>query len=290
MQPPLPSLTPTWHNASYPAISSSRPELSAAGKTVIVTGAGSGIGRATVLSFARAGASKIILIGRTETKLQETQRLLAATTTSAHIHACDVADAKRMAEVARAVGTWDILVLVAEYISTPGGIGDHSVGEWWRSIETNLKGSLVPFKALLSTANPSHAAVIGYSAAITFPASVGQGLSSYAISKLSIVKLIEYIAEENPTIFAAALHPGIVETDILKQTGADPAALPLDSANQCLVDLSGDFAVWLVSEEAAFLNGRYVWANWDVDELRSKSSEIQAGQLLRAGIAGWPFI
>lgn len=39
MQPPFPSLTATWHNESYPAISPIRPELSAAGKTVIIAGA-----------------------------------------------------------------------------------------------------------------------------------------------------------------------------------------------------------------------------------------------------------
>lgn len=55
------------------------------------------------------------------------------------------------------------------------------------------------------------------------------------------------------------------------------------------MELSGDFAVWLASEEASFLNGRYVWANWDVDELKAKASEIQSGQLLTASIQGWPF-
>ncbi|KAL4950004.1 hypothetical protein BDW69DRAFT_187763 [Aspergillus filifer] len=54
--------------------------------------------------------------------------------------------------------------------------------------------------------------------------------------------------------------------------------MPLDS-----VDLPADFALWLVSEEAAFLNGRYVWANWDVEELKAKGSEIQAGPV----VEGW---
>ena len=36
-----------------------------------------------------------------------------------------------------------------------------------------------------------------------------------------------------------------------------------------VVSLPGDFAVWAASDEAAFLHGRFVWASWDVDELRS---------------------
>lgn len=55
------------------------------------------------------------------------------------------------------------------------------------------------------------------------------GLSAYGISKLAIVKLMEYIAAENPSIFTAALHPGMVETEIFKGSGTDPAAVPLDS-------------------------------------------------------------
>ncbi len=36
-----------------------------------------------------------------------------------------------------------------------------------------------------------------------------------------------------------------------------------------IADLAGHFAVWAASEEAKFLHGRFVWARWDVDELRS---------------------
>lgn len=47
--------------------------------------------------------------------------------------------------------------------------------------------------------------------------------------------------------------------------------------------------VWLTSAEADFLNGRSVWANWDVDELKAKANEINSGLLLTAGVYGWPF-
>jgi hypothetical protein len=40
--------------------------------------------------------------------------------------------------------------------------------------------------------------------------------------------------------------------------------------------LPGDFAVWLASPEAEFLNGRFVWAQWDVDELISLKDRIAA--------------
>lgn len=40
------------------------------------------------------------------------------------------------------------------------------------------------------------------------------------------------------------------------------------------VKLSGDFAVWLASPEAEFLNGRYVWAAWDVDEMIAMKDKV----------------
>lgn len=39
-------------------------------------------------------------------------------------------------------------------------------------------------------------------------------------------------------------------------------------SNDRLEDLPGQFAVWAASEEAKFLHGRFVWAKWDVNELR----------------------
>ena len=64
------SFTRTWHSQSYPEISPSRPELSAAGKFVFITGGGSGIGKATAIAFAQAGAKAIAIFGRRVGNLQ----------------------------------------------------------------------------------------------------------------------------------------------------------------------------------------------------------------------------
>lgn len=49
------------------------------------------------------------------------------------------------------------------------------------------------------------------------------------------------------------------------------------------------FAVWLCSEEAKFLRGRFVWANWDVEQLKAKKAEVEGSLLLTANCIGWPF-
>jgi len=50
--------------------------------------------------------------------------------------------------------------------------------------------------------------------------------------------------------------------------------------------LPGAFCVWLTSEEADFLKGRFVWANWDIDELKAKKSLIVERNLLTVQLKG----
>jgi hypothetical protein len=59
--------------------------------------------------------------------------------------------------------------------------------------------------------------------------------------------------------------------------------------NLRLVSLPANFNVWLASPEATFLKGKYLWANWDVDELKARAKELESSSLLTIGLAGWPF-
>ncbi|OHE90561.1 short chain dehydrogenase [Colletotrichum orchidophilum] len=284
MQPPLPSITPTWRNDTYEAISPSRPELSAAGKTVIVAGAGSGIGRETALAFAAAGAARVSLLGRTEAAIAETAASLPSSVQS-DVHAVDITDEQTLAKVAAAIGKWDILVLAAGYVSSPAPVTESATDGWWQSFETNTKGTYLVSKVFLPTANPSHASIVALTTGTTaLPAVALPGLSAYMASKLAQTKIIEFLAAENPNLFAVTLHPGMVETDIFTKSGAKAEALPMDK-----VQLPAHFTVWLASPEAAFLNGRTVWANWDVEELKKGAGTIQSGQLLTSGVNGWPY-
>ncbi len=53
------------------------------------------------------------------------------------------------------------------------------------------------------------------------------------------------------------------------------------------VDLAGWFVVWLASPEAAFLRNKFVWSNWDVDELKAMASEIEQSDRFTIGLMGW---
>lgn len=90
---------------------------------------------------------------------------------------------------------------------------------------------MVPAKVFLPTANPSHASIIALTTAVVLPPTMLPGLSAYITSKLAVVKLVEFLSAENPNLFVAALHPGMVNTDILQKTGVDIANIPIDSGS-----------------------------------------------------------
>lgn len=55
-----------------------------------------------------------------------------------------------------------------------------------------------------------------------------------------------------------------------------------------LVTLPAHFSVWIASPEAMFLKGKFVWANWDIDELKSIADEVEESMLLRICLNGVP--
>jgi len=55
------------------------------------------------------------------------------------------------------------------------------------------------------------------------------GLSGYLVSKLALAKTIEFLAVENPHVSFMAYHPGIVDTDIFRASGATPDGMPMDT-------------------------------------------------------------
>jgi NAD(P)-dependent dehydrogenase (short-subunit alcohol dehydrogenase family) len=106
-------------------------------------------------------------------------------------------------------------------------------------------------------------------------------VSAYGISKLVVLELMAYVAVENPNVFAVALHPGIIDTEMMKDV-FKPFALDTP-------ELVGGIGVWLAGWEGAdrsFLNGRFVSANWDVEDLVARGDEIQKEGLLKMDLKG----
>ncbi|OTA54001.1 NAD(P)-binding protein [Hypoxylon sp. EC38] len=287
MKAPFPSLTPTWHNGIYPAIEYTSKRLTHEGETVIITGAGSGICREIAIAFATAGAKHIILIGRTLATLNETASLVSKANTSSRLTTfeADVTDEASVKRLAAAIDTWNVVIHGAGFINPPTPIIQVDVDDYWKSYETNVKSTIMLVKYLVPKANQFDAAFLTMTAGgIQFPIEMLVGNSGYLVSKMALAKTTEFLAQENPNIFFASVHPGMVDTDIFRRSGATPEAVPTDTPQ-----LAAGFILWLTKPEAKFLKGKTVWANWDIDELKGMQEVISTSGELSIGLTGWPF-
>lgn len=107
------------------------------------------------------------------------------------------------------------------------------------------------------------------------------GVSAYGLSKLVVLQLMEYIAAENPNVLAVAIHPGVIPTDMTFDI-----FMPFAQDTPQLV---GGLATWLAAWEGPtrdFLRGKYVSANWDVNELLNREKEIVDQGLLKLDLKG----
>ncbi|GME34926.1 Short-chain dehydrogenase/reductase SDR [Neofusicoccum parvum] len=289
--------THTYHHASYPAISPTRPALSAANKTILISGGGRGLGTAIVAAFAAAGAAHIVVTGRNAASLEA----VCARTAAAHpaTTLTPVAgDVTRAADVARAFaaakGPVDVLVANAGYLATVAPVppaaadgegADDVVDDWWRAFEVNVKGVLLLARRFLANASPG-AVFLNVSAAVAHLNPAVPGFSAYAGSKLGTARVVETLQRENPGFRFFNIQPGVVRTDMLEKSGLEllpeEDKLPIDEP-----ELPGHFLVWLASPEAEWLKGKWLWANWDVDELKARKEEILTGNKLVTGLVGW---
>lgn len=76
--------TQTWHNKPYSFISPTRPELSASGKNIVITGGGTGIGKAIAIAFVQAGARSVSILGRRIDRLKSSAEAIAAARTDSN--------------------------------------------------------------------------------------------------------------------------------------------------------------------------------------------------------------
>lgn len=149
------NMTKTVHTTSYPAVSPTRPELSQQGRTVLISGGGTGIGLAIAKAFAQAGAHTVIIIGRRAAVLAGAQEQIQATVAGRPgsspvrviTHACDVTDGPALA------GLWadlkaegvevDVLVLNAAKFGNFGSLLDIGADVVWAALDANVRGPLM---------------------------------------------------------------------------------------------------------------------------------------------------
>lgn len=282
----------TSHNDRYEAIDPlAGLKGSAAGKVVFIAGASRGIGQATAAAFAEAGAKALYLTARSTKSLEETRALVkeANPDTSCAIAACDVTDAAQVAAtVSDCIGKFgaiDVADANAGYLGPWVKIGESDPDGWWRNWQVNVQGTYHVIRYTLPKLIDSAArwrAQGGSGGHLILMSSIGaqllmKGASDYQTSKHAINRLCEFVQSDHGEdgIKCFAMHPGGVATELGRNMPEAMHQYLTDSP-----DLAASFAVWLSSGAADWARGRYLSANWDVEELCAMKERIVEQDLL----------
>jgi NADP-dependent 3-hydroxy acid dehydrogenase YdfG len=199
-----------------PPVNPSSPSL--AGKTAIVTGASSGIGRAIAERLGAAGAH-VVLAGRTRAAMDASAKSIVEAGGKAQVHVLDVRDVEALrelvAQTVRETGRLDVMVNNAG-VSYPAPILDGDAEEWRAMLETNVLALLVgcqaAVKAMRARKTPGHIVNIS-SIAAQRPDSGVYGSTKHAVNCISATLRREL---EDDSIRVVNVMPGAIATNFAR--------------------------------------------------------------------------
>ena len=195
--------------------------MSMKGKVAIVTGASSGIGRATAIIFARHG-STVIAVGRIESELNALKDEAHGLPGSIRPHLADVTEISQVdrlvTETVDNLGQIDVLVNAAGIIKS-GSLETTTLDEWDKMLNVNLRSVFYVMQRCLPYLEATKGNIVNVSSVTgtrAFP-----GVLAYCVSKAGVDQLTRCAALELAPrgIRVNAVNPGVVETNLHKRGG-----------------------------------------------------------------------
>ena len=239
-----------------------------AGKIAIVTGGSRGIGRASCVSLARAGAHVLVNYRSNEEAAMETLHLIEKAGGEGELLCFDVAEAESVDAVikdaAKRLGSVDILVNNAG-VSIDQLLVRVSAKDLETTWATNVNGAIYCAKACIRPMmRKKWGRIINLSSVVAESGNAGQVV--YSSSKAAILGMTRTLAREYASrgITVNAVAPGFVETDMTADLS--------DAAKQGIVDQTplgrigtpeevAAAVVFLASEEASYITGQVIRVN-----------------------------
>ncbi len=242
-----------------------------AGRVAIVTGGGSGIGRATVLALAHEGAA-VVVADLSRERTEQVVAEVAAAGGAALAHVVDVADESAVAALVAATvarfGGLDILHNNAaatdwSILGGDGEIAQLDLAIWERSLAVNLRGPFLGCKhAIPAMLKRGRGAIVNTSSASGLTGDLVR--TAYGVSKAGVDGLTRYVATQygKRGIRCNAIAPGVIETPALRQNvPAEQIALFERHHLTPRLGTPEDIAaavVFLASDDAAFITGQII--------------------------------
>ncbi|WP_426436739.1 SDR family NAD(P)-dependent oxidoreductase [Bradyrhizobium genosp. P] len=240
--------------------------LGLSGRVAVVTGGGGGIGRATAIGFAQAGA-KVAAIDRDERGLAETNARLREIGGEHLVATCDTTSADGIAatveQVERALGPCGILVNTAAVLR-PGGLDTLPLAEWNAVLAVNLTGYFICAQAFGKQMRAAGRGSLVHIASIA--ASNAQGQSgAYSVSKAGVVMLSQQLAAEwGPHgIRSNVVSPGLVVTPMSQAFYDTPGVTERRTAVVPMRRIGApqdmaDAILFLASDRSSYVNGEEI--------------------------------
>jgi NAD(P)-dependent dehydrogenase (short-subunit alcohol dehydrogenase family) len=235
-----------------------------AGKVAFVTGAGTGIGRATALAFAKQGAN-VVVSGHHEENIQETARLIEAQGGRALAVTCDVRHSEQVqAALKQTIDTFGRLDFACNNAGIDHGpekLADVAEDEWDRIVDTNLRGVFLCMKYEIPLILKQGGAITNISSGAGvkgFPG-VAYGASKHGVVGLTRAAALEY-ADTNLRINAVC--PGITDTPMMARvTGGTDEGYQKVIAQEPIGRMGkpeelAAAVIWQCSEAASFVVGQ----------------------------------
>jgi NAD(P)-dependent dehydrogenase (short-subunit alcohol dehydrogenase family) len=234
-----------------------------AGKLVLVTGAGSGIGQSMSIAFAAAGAD-LVVTDLDEERCRGTLELAAVYGTRCRAHALDVTDPPAIEALARSlgeeVGDIDVLVNNAGMIIREPLDAVDAPRNAQRMMDVNYFGALNAIRAWLPALRRTRGSVINIASGAALHGQ--RGAPGYSASKGALKLLTQSLAADfgGEGIRVNAIAPGVIETPMTEVTRSDPkrlqgfmARIPMHRLGRP-EEIAGP-AVFLASDLASYVNG-----------------------------------
>ena len=230
-----------------------------AGKVVVVTGAGSGIGAATVRRFAREGAS-VVLCGRGQEKLDKVAASCVGATLTQTGDVSSLSDMEHLAQATTdRFGRIDVLVNNAGF-GVVGGFFDQTVEDWQKVMRINVDGVFFASRSILPDLIKTRGNIVNVSSVSGLGGD--WGMSALNASKGAVTNLTRSLALEfgSQGVRVNAVNPSLTLTEATSALREDHALvakfverIPLGRGAE--PEEVADVIAFLASEDARFVTG-----------------------------------